>query len=120
MAQPPEDNDNNLTVEQWRAFVDNMHYITCCTCCMVALISIMLLRMSRRLDRLDRMYEEMYEPLTADTHRFPEVLTSSPDWLNITEQVKAVQYAVWGSANVHKLHTQIANKHGVQSGFVAQ
>lgn len=114
MAEPA---GRGITVEEWRKFVDNMHWMTLCTCCATTFSVTAILWLNRKVRRLEDMYDKLYAPLSAADRRFPETLTSSPDWKNITEQVKAVQFAVWGPNEVNRLHTQIATKHGVQSTF---
>ena len=112
-SQPSSAPPAGITVEEWRRFVDNMHWMTLCTCCATAMSLMAIVWLNRKVTRMEAMYEEIYVPLSSPERRLPDSIATGPAWKNLTDQIQAVQYAVWGE-DMHGIHNKIAEKHNMQ------
>ena len=103
-------------MEEWRKFVDNMHYITMCACCGMMGLGFAVLRMNRRLngmsDSVEKMNSDVYEPLASGEGRLPPIMQDSKDWKVMQDQVIALQESVW-PGKAHEIYSQIQKANGL-------
>lgn len=104
------DATHGITVEEWRKFVDNMHYMTMCTCCGMLCLGFAVLRMNKRVndmsDSVEKMNIDVYEPMASGDGRLPPIMQESKDWKALQDHVTALQKSVWPK-RAYEIHSTI-------------